>query len=81
LSDELSELDRKIRRVELIALPGWTSIALGLYGLFFSEGDAFISLLNNDSISISLVLFGTYLAIWEARKIFPLYAQRRKLDP
>lgn len=80
LSDELSKLDREITRVQVIALPGWAAIGLGIYG-FFSEGNAFISLLNNESFSIGLILFGAYLAVWEARKIFPLYKQRKELDP
>jgi len=79
LSEELSKLDREITKVQLIALPGWAAIGLGTYG-FFSEGNAFISILNNESFSIGLVLFGAYLAIWETRKILPLFKQRKKLD-
>ena len=79
LSDELSELDKQITRVQLVGLPGWVAIGLGLYG-FLSEGDAFISPLNNDSFCIAIVLIGAYIAIWEFRKILPLFKQRKKLD-
>lgn len=79
LSDELSELDKQITRVQLTGLHGWVSIGLGLYG-FFNEGDAFISVLNNDAFCIALVVIGAYIAIWELRKTLPLFKKRKKLD-
>lgn len=80
MSDELSEIDKQLSRIQITALPGWAFIGIGFFG-YFSNQNLYILPLSNDSVCLTMVLIGAYIAIWEFRKVLPLYKRRKQLDP
>jgi len=79
MSENISEIDKRLVKIQLMGLPGWILIGLGIFGYYY-EGDGPAAFLNNESVYITMVLIGTYMAIWEVRKVLPLFKKRKQLE-
>ena len=63
--EELKHLQKKLLIKNIISTPGAILFGLGLYGKFGANGDAFISILNNQNYAHGFIVIGGIIMIWE----------------
>lgn len=73
-----SEFQKQLIKTQLIGAPGAMMLGLGLYGIFAARGEAFIDILNNRDVCMTLVVFGGALLVWETTAIVKLVTRRRR---
>ncbi len=77
--EELKDLQKKMIMFNMLGAPGAILFALGLYGLFGAEGDAFIPILNNLNIVYGCLGIGAIIMVWEFLAIIPLIKRRAEI--
>ena len=75
----IKEVQKEIVKVSILESPGAIMFGLGLYGKFGPEGDAFLSILNNEMVVNMLLGLGALIMAWGALKIVSLAKESARL--
>lgn len=76
----LKEINKKILTVSIIEMPGTVMLGLGLYAKFTANGNAFMPLLNDESIVNFLLVGGALIMAWGSYKVFTLSREKVRLS-
>ena len=76
----IKEIQKEMVKVSVLESPGAFMLALGLYGKFFSEGDAFLPILNNETVVNVLLGLGVAIMLWGATRIMSLVREGARLN-
>ena len=76
----IQEIDKEIVKVSIIDAPGAILLALGLYAKFIENGEAFLPILNEQSVVDVLLVAGAAIMIWGAAKTFSLVRERAQIQ-
>ena len=77
MDEKSNVITKEMIKTQLIGAPGSILFALGLYGVFAVNGDAFIDFLNEPTNCYAMIGVGGAIMAWQAYRIFTL-AQKRK---
>lgn len=77
--EELKHLRKKLIFTNIIGSPGPILVGLGLYGKFDANGDAFISILNNQDYVHGFIVVGGIIMLWEIFTMIPLVQRKSEL--
>ena len=80
IEQRLKEIDREIVRVAIIDAPGTIMVGLGLYAIFGAKGDAFLPILNNQTIVTAMLAVGAAIMLWGGFKTISLTRERARLQ-
>ncbi len=80
IDQRMKEIDKEILKVNIIDVPGSILVGLGLYAKFVAEGDAFLPILNNQSVVYALLATGGAIMLWGGYKTFTLARERARLQ-
>lgn len=75
----LKEINKKILMVSIIEMPGTVMFGLGLYAKFAANGNAFVPLLNDESVVNFLLVGGALIMAWGSYKVFTLSREKARL--
>lgn len=75
----LKDIDKELIKVSIIDAPGSIMLGLGLYVKFAADGEAFLPILNNESVVNFMLVAGAAIMIWGAYKIVTLGREKAKL--
>lgn len=78
--EKLRNINRKIIITNLVGAPGSILVALGLYGKFAVNGDAFISILNEEKVVHGCLVLGGIIMIWELLTFIRLAIQKSEIQ-
>lgn len=85
VEQRIKAIDKEITKVSIIDAPGSILVGLGLYAKFAANGDAFLPLLNNESVVDGMLGVGAAIMIWGAFRIIGLSREKstlkRKINP
>lgn len=73
-SEKPPRINRQVLKYQLIGFPGMIAFGLGLLGLS-TQGEQLFAFLENETISISLVVGGALVMAWEAYMVIPLISK------
>ncbi len=76
----IKEIDKEIAKVGIIDAPGTIMFGLGLYAKFAPEGNAFLPILNNQTIVNAMLALGSVIMIWGVYKTYTLVRERSQLS-
>ena len=79
IEQQIKEIDQKILVARLVDTPGTLIFLLAIYAKFYTNGDAFIAVLNNPQIVNSMFVVGVVLMIWGGVKIFKLRREKNRI--
>lgn len=74
--DRLKVIEAKINRYSMVSKLFIVMIALGLYAIFETSGDAFIDILNNKVFVYSMLSLGIICELIILSKLFPLWQEK-----
>lgn len=74
------EIDRKIILVNIIDFPGAVLAGLGVYGRFSADGQAFLDILNDTTVTTAMIVIGAGIMIWGGVQTFRLAKQKAALS-
>lgn len=74
--DRLKVVETKINRYSMVSKLFIVMIALGLYAIFETSGDAFIDILNNKAFVYSMLSLGIICELIILSKLFPLWQEK-----
>ena len=77
--EELKHIQKKLLITNIIGVPGAILVGLGLYGKFGANGDAFISILNDQNYVHGFIVAGGIIMIWEFFTMIPLTKRKTEL--
>jgi len=75
----LESVNKELSKLKIIGYLSSVMLGLGLYGLFYADGNAFHPLLNNLNILYGLVTVGAAISIWETIVFIKLTKRKSKL--
>lgn len=78
--EELNHIRTKIIVLQVIDFPGAIMLGLGLYALFGANGNAFIDILNNQTVAYALTGSGAAIMVWVMVKMIPLFKRKAELQ-
>ncbi|EPJ46479.1 MAG: hypothetical protein OFPII_20220 [Osedax symbiont Rs1] len=79
IEQEIQAIDKKILVARLADMPGTAIFLLAVYARFYTDGDAFLAILNDSTTVDGMFIFGVVLMVWSGYKIFQLKRQRNQL--
>jgi hypothetical protein len=79
IEKQIKEIDKKILMTNIIDLPGTIMFALGLYGKFAANGNAFVPWLNDGQVVNFLLVFGALIMAGGGYRIFTLIREKARL--
>ncbi|MCJ8299211.1 MAG: hypothetical protein MJK13_09800 [Pseudomonadales bacterium] len=79
IEQQIKDLDQKILVARLVDLPGTMIFLLAIYAKFYTDGDAFVSILNNSDVVNSMFVVGVVLMAWGGYKIFKLRSEKNRI--
>lgn len=78
--EELRQIQRKLLITGIIDAPGAILTALGLYGVFGADGNAFPGILNNQDIAFGAIVMGGAIMAWALVKMVSLLKRKSELS-
>ena len=79
IEQQIIEIDKKILVARLVDTPGTVIFLLAIYAKFYTDGDAFVSVLNNAQVVNSMFVVGVVLMVWGGLKIFKLRREKNRI--
>jgi hypothetical protein len=79
LDQRLKEIEKKIVWVAIIDFPGAVLAGLALYAIFNANGDAFLPILNNETVVYAMLAVGAAIMLWGSMKTLSLVRERARL--
>ncbi len=76
----IKEIQKEIVKVSVLESPGAIMLGLGLYAKFAAQGDAFLPILNNETVVYVLLGLGVAIMVWGALRVFFLAQESAKLQ-
>ncbi|BFM18247.1 hypothetical protein R50073_44300 [Maricurvus nonylphenolicus] len=78
--EELNNIKRELIKTQIIGAPGMILVALGLYGVFAANGNAFHPFLNSIDNCYTILAIGGAIALWETIKVTTLIKRQSELN-
>jgi len=79
-SEAIKTLKRDLIKTQLIEFPGFVLVGLGLYGKFGAKGNAFLPILNDQSVVNIMLAIGAVTMVWGAYKTMKISSKINKLS-
>jgi len=79
-SEAIKTLKRDLIKTQLIEFPGFVLVGLGLYGKFGANGNAFLAVLNDQSVVNVMLAIGAVTMVWGAYKTMKISSKINKLS-
>jgi len=79
IDQQIKEIDQKILVARLVDTPGTIIFLLAIYAKFYTNGDAFLAVLNSTQVVNSMFVVGAVLMAWGGVKIFKLRRERNRI--
>ncbi|EPJ43471.1 MAG: hypothetical protein OFPI_42990 [Osedax symbiont Rs2] len=79
IDQQIKEIDQKILVARLVDTPGTVIFLLAIYAKFYTNGDAFVAVLNNAKVVNSMFVLGVVLMVWGGLKIFKLRREKNRI--
>ena len=79
LEQRIKEIDKGILRVAVIDFPGTVLVGLALYAIFAADGDAFLPILNNQTVVYVMLAVGAAIMLWGFLRTVALIQERARL--
>ena len=79
IDQQIKEIDKKILVARLVDTPGTLIFLLAIYAKFYTDGDAFVDVLNNTQVVDSMFVVGVVLMAWGGFKIFKLRREKNRI--
>ena len=76
----IKEIQKEIVKVSVLESPGAILLGLGLYGKFAAQGDAFLPILNSETVVHVLLGLGVAIMLWGATRIMSLVREMARLN-
>lgn len=76
----LAEIKKGIVMNQVIAAPAAVLLGLGLYGVFAANGNAFHSLLNNQTVVYGMLIVGAILEGVQMMRLIPLLREQARVE-
>ena len=76
---EVQQIDKQLLVARLVDMPGTIIFLMAVYARFYTEGDAFIAILNNNRIVDGMFVMGAGLMVMGGIKIYKLKRKRSRL--
>ncbi len=78
--ERINEIQKEIVKVSVLESPGAILLGLGLYAKFAAQGDAFVPILNNETVVHGLLGLGVAIMVWGATRIMSLSREAARLN-
>jgi hypothetical protein len=78
--ERIKEIQKEIVKVSIMEFPGPVMLGLGLYGKFAAEGDAFLPILNDQTVVTVLLMLGVAIMAWGVLRIISLVKESAELQ-
>jgi hypothetical protein len=78
--EKIAKLQKQIIVTSLYEAPGAVLVGLGVYAKFAANGNAFLSILNNQTVVNSMLMIGVAIMLWGAITVFGLLRQISELQ-
>jgi fumarate reductase subunit C len=78
--EKIAKLQKKIVVTSIYEAPGAVLLGLGVYAKFAANGNAFISILNNQTVVNTMLIIGIAIMLWGATTVFGLLRQIAELQ-
>jgi hypothetical protein len=79
LEQRIKEIDKEIVKVGIMDSPGAVLLGLALYAIFAADGDAFLPILNNQTVVYGMLVVGGAIMLWGFFKTLSLARERSRL--
>lgn len=78
--EELKQIDKEIRKINIIGFPGAILLGLGIYGLIEENPASLHSLFGYQKFVYLLLISGALIEIWQFSKLLPLFKKRGQIS-
>jgi len=75
----IKTIEKETIKTAILESPGTLMVGLGLYAKFAANGDAFLPILNDDSVVNGMLFIGAAIMLWGSYKIFTLGREKAQI--
>tara|TARA_R110001592_G_scaffold19513_2_gene79889 strand:+ start:220 stop:495 length:276 start_codon:yes stop_codon:yes gene_type:complete len=77
--ERMTEINSEIIKITLLSALSNITIGLSIYAKFVADGEAFLPVLNNESVVNSMLILGIPVWIWVGYKLVTLHSEKATL--